>query len=218
VNPDSSSSTAPNGPRNGVDVRGQASRDPTENVLDLVAAETKRQDDLRLMESTWRDKLDVARSYHAKEIRKAETDRIDAIRAVDVGNVQRAAEVAATQASILENRVSESAETLRKQVADTAIQMDAKLAGVIDPIQKRLDDLTRAQYETVGQKTQVAEGRADTTERRGGVSNTTTIIASVVGAIALMLALYAAVRTTRPAATTPTPIIVTTPTVTTPAP
>lgn len=123
--------------------------DPTLNVRELVLAETKRQDDLRELDSKWRDRFDLREIDHAWELRKAESERIDAIRAVDVGNVQRAAEVQATQALALAN-----------QVVATAAALEAKLGATVAPLQTRIDDLTRVQYEGVGSKTQVVETQA----------------------------------------------------------
>lgn len=133
--------------------------DPTRNVLDIFEAERRRADDLREMEGKWRDKLDTIRAKHYLEMGRKESERIDAIRAVDVGNVQRAAEVQANQATILASSVVQSAEALRAQVASTAMASDAKLVTVVEPIQKRIDDLTRAQYEQQGSKAQVTEAR-----------------------------------------------------------
>lgn len=123
--------------------------DPTLNVRELVLAETKRQDDLRALDGLWRDRVDTIRAQHAMDMRRAESERIDAIRAVDVGNVQRAAEVQATQALALAN-----------QVVATATALETKLGATVAPLQTRIDDLTRVQYEGVGSKTQVVETQA----------------------------------------------------------
>jgi hypothetical protein len=123
--------------------------DPTRNVLDLVDAAVTRLNDLNNLDRHWRDKLDAIREEHNRQIRKAESDRIDAIRAVDVGNVQRAAEVQATQALALAN-----------QVVATATALETKLGATVAPLQTRIDDLTRVQYEGVGGKLQSVENRA----------------------------------------------------------
>jgi hypothetical protein len=129
--------------------------DPTSNVMALVEAAVKRIDDIADLRSEYADRLEEMRRYYGdklrdneKELRRAESDRIDAIRAVDVGNVQRAAEVSAAQA-----------EALRNTVAAAAGAAATSLAGALDPIQKDIADLRRAQYEAQGQKTQVAEIR-----------------------------------------------------------
>jgi hypothetical protein len=162
----------------GVDAEGGAVIDPTANVLQLVEAAIKRQDDLRAAEAKHvaevlrlrgeqrvQDlehvkELGELRAYHAQELRQAEAARIDAIRAVDVGNVQRAAEVQATQASALAAQVVASAEALRNQVASAASAASIALAAALEPVQKDIADLRRAQYEAQGQKAQVVETRA----------------------------------------------------------
>ena len=77
----------------GVDAQGRPVVDPTQNVRELVVAAIERQDDLRILDSQWRDKMSARDLEHAREMRAAEAARIDAIRAVDVENVrQRAVE------------------------------------------------------------------------------------------------------------------------------
>ena len=133
--------------------------DPTQNVLDLVEAAIKRQDDLRDAELSHVKELATVRALHAKELREAEAARIDAIRAVDVGAVNRAAEVATTQAATLAAQVATSAETLRNQVQAAATAQTVALAAALEPVQKDIADLRRVQYEAVGGKSQVSETR-----------------------------------------------------------
>jgi hypothetical protein len=123
--------------------------DPTKNVLDLVAADAKRQDDLRALDSSWRDKFNARDREHAKEIRQAESARIDAIRAVDVENVRQRAVEAEQRAS-----------TLANTVAATATAFDAKLVTELDPLKKDIADLRRAQYEALGGKAQGLDTRS----------------------------------------------------------
>jgi hypothetical protein len=100
------------------------------------------------------------RAYYDEKLRDAEAKRIDAIRAVDVGNVQRATEVSATQAATLATQVATSAEALRLQVQAAAAAASTALAAALDPIQKDIADLRRAQYEAQGTRAQVQESRA----------------------------------------------------------
>ena len=163
--------------------------DPSRNVMDLVTAAIKRQDDLRAAESAHIREVQQRESDHvrellelraqfAKDLRDTETARIDAIRAVDVGAVNRAAEVAATQATTLASQVATSAETLRTQVAAAASAATIALAAALEPVQKDIADLRRAQYEAQGQKTQVVE-------TRGASGNTM----AVLGVVGLLLAI-----------------------------
>lgn len=133
----------------GIDAAGGPVVDPTENVKQLVIAETRRQDDLREMESAHAREIMDLRARYDDKLREAEAKRIDAIRAVDVAAVNRAAEVSSTVAATLAAQVATTAETLR-----------ATLAAALEPIIKDIADLRRAQYEQVGSKAQGTESRA----------------------------------------------------------
>lgn len=133
--------------------------DPTKNVLQLVEAAIRRQDDLLAKDSKDIRETIRLRSEYDEKLRKAEAKRIDAIRAVDVGAVAAAAEVSATQATTLAGQVASSAEALRNQVAAAASAQTVALGAALDPIQKDIADLRRSQYEALGQKTQVVETR-----------------------------------------------------------
>lgn len=158
-----------------------AAPDPTANVVAILAAAVERQDDLRdaerrQVESDLLHVKEVAnlRAAHAEDLRHAEADRIDAIRAVDVGAVNRAAEVAALQAT-----------TLASQVAVSADAMRTSLANALDPIQKDIADLRRVQYEAAGQRTQVVETREEHGDRRGNNSLLVAILGTFFIAISL---------------------------------
>jgi hypothetical protein len=164
----------------GVDAQGNPVIDPTANVLQLVEAAMQRSDDLRLAATKRSDDLREAGEMHVREVadlranferelREAEAARIDAIRAVDVGAVNRAAEVQAAAATTLAAQVVASAEAMRNQVAATASAGTIALNAALDPIQKAIDDLRRAQYEAQGQKTQVVESRTNIGQVWGAV-------------------------------------------------
>jgi hypothetical protein len=136
-------------PGPGVDAAGRPVIDPTLNVKETVEAATKRQDDLRAEESRHIREIVALRAQYDSELRDAEAKRIDAIRAVDIGQVQRAAEVQATQAT-----------TLATQVATTADAFRTALTAALEPIQRDIADLRKTQYEQAGQKTQVSETQA----------------------------------------------------------
>jgi hypothetical protein len=163
---------AESGPGPGVDAKGYPVIDPTQNVLDLVTAAIKRQDDLREAESRHMREIAELRSKYDKELRESESARIDAIRAVDVGAVNRAAEVSATQATILANQVASSAEALR-----------IALAAALEPIQKDIADLRKTQYEQAGQRAQVGESRLNIGAILGGFS---VVLVLVFGIITLV--------------------------------
>jgi len=180
------------GPGPGVDAHGRQVIDPTKNVLDLVAAAIRRQDDLRDAEARHLREVASMRDAHAKDAREAEAARIDAIRAVDVGAVNRAAEVAATQATTLASQVATSAETLRTQVAAAASAATIALAAALEPVQKDIADLRRAQYEAQGQKTQVVETHAKGTNMGMWLG---ILVAVIVGVSTIMLGIAGVIIT-----------------------
>ena len=160
--------------------------DPTKNVLDLVEAAIRRQDDLRSLEARWLRREIEIRAEYDDRLRAAETARIDAIRAVDVGAVQRAAEVQQTQATALATQQATIAETLRSQVAAAATVQATALAAALEPIQKDIADLRKVQYETAGGKTQVVEQRATTGEGRFNLNAIVSTV-SLVGFLILLV-------------------------------
>lgn len=153
-----------------VDAEGHAVLDPTKNVLDLVNAAIKRQDDLRELAGNHVKEILELRADYTEQLRKAETARIDAIRAVDIGAVNRAAEVSAQQAMTLAAQVVTSAETLRTQVAAAAAASTIALSAALEPIQKDIQDLRKAQYEAQGGKTQSSGLRDNFGAIFGGIS------------------------------------------------
>jgi len=99
--------------------------DPTANVLSLVEAANKRQDDLRIAEARRVDEQMELRAYYTEKLADAEAKRLDAIRLVDVGAVSLANEKAGAQAAVLAKQVSESA---------LALSLTAGAKGVSTPL------------------------------------------------------------------------------------
>lgn len=171
-----------------VDAWGRAAQDPSKNVLDLVYAGLQRQDDLRLAEqrrikdleemrdhyvemadtaesaSLARDRSAIReiitlRASYGEQLRQAEAARINAIRAVDVAAVRSAADESRQQAATLAAQVASTSEAMRNQVGAAATAATIALGAALDPIQKDIAELRKAQYEAQGQKTQVIESR-----------------------------------------------------------
>ena len=147
----------PPGP--GVDSTGQTVVDPTKNVLDLVRAESRRQDDLRSLEfKAIRNEIKISLNALRRELRDfkdylekigiAESKRIDAIRAVDIGNVATARVEAETRASTLAGQVS--------TVKDAQM---AALKTETDPLRKDIGDLRQSQWTLAGGREQIVETR-----------------------------------------------------------
>lgn len=151
----------------GIDYRGNPVIDPTKNVSELFEAGMKRQDDLREKDAEYLRREMLLRAEYDERLRRAETARIDAIRAVDVGAVNRAAEVQQEAAVTLANQLAATAEASRNQVAATAAAQVTSLAAALEPLQKDIRDLRDAQSRSVGGKDQTVETRASTTGNLG---------------------------------------------------
>ena len=153
--------------------------DPSKNVDSLVESAMRRQDDLREMESRHvRELMDRDRDQ-ARELRLAESGRINAILAENAGSVARTAEVQAAQQQALAAQVAQQAAT----VAET-------LRTTVAPMLVRLDELSRAQYETQGQRQQVVETRDVRGETRLNLGALVGVAVLVVAILSLVL-LYA---------------------------
>jgi hypothetical protein len=139
----------------GVDYQGDPVIDPTANVLGIVQAEARRQDDLRLAESRRVDEQAVLRAEHERDLRLAETARLNAIRTVDVN-----------AAAILAAQSAAQAEALRAQVEATRVAAQLALAAALEPIQKDISDIRRDQYQQQGEKSAGAEQKTSVSDNR----------------------------------------------------
>lgn len=163
----------------GVDASGGPVVDPSVNVAALSEASNRRQDDLRvaserLVETRLDDlaRIDHLRAEHDRELRQAESrrvdqmlelrasyeerlalaeaKRIDAIRAVDVNAVSVASQRASDQATVLATQVAQSAEALRALVASTANTVAQSQQQLATTLSTRITTLEQAQYEGKG--------------------------------------------------------------------
>jgi hypothetical protein len=182
-----------------VDAAGFPVKDPTANVLDLVEAAIRRQDDLRIAESSHIRELMELRSSYEEKLRIQEAARIDAIRTVDVDAARRAAEVLVAQAQTLANQQQASAEALRSQVEQARIATAEALAQALIPIQKDVADLRAAQYQQQGEKSSKVEtstGDRDALALRQAEIQASQarmqMIALIFAAIVLAISIYAA--------------------------
>lgn len=148
---------SPKQPGIAVDAGGGAVIDPTQNVLDLVEAERRRQDDLREAERRYFDaenkhvkEMVKLQAVHNQQIRTLESDRLDKIRTVDVQNAAASAAQLLSAVTTLATTQQATAETLRNQVAATASAVASQTERVINPIIERLSLLERATASTSG--------------------------------------------------------------------
>lgn len=165
-----------------VDAKGGPVVDPTKNVLDLVEASIRRQDDLRTAaEKLFQAKTDAAerldhlryeraqdaaraladkleseaklRSDYDQKLREAESKRIDAIRLVDVNAVSEDRRRTGEQAVALATQVSQSADTVRALVASTKTSTDLSVSQVTQALSQRITTLEQAGYQQAGKQT-----------------------------------------------------------------
>jgi hypothetical protein len=190
-------------PGPGVDAQGLPVIDPTANVLETIKAAIQRQDDLRIQEGTHirevltlqrhyeqivaelRDDIATLRGDFDRQFRELEANRVNAIRAVDVQAVTRAAEVSATQASTLAAQVATAAEAMRTQVANAQAAAEANLRSALEPIQMAISDLRKSQYELQGQRVAQVEGKGSSQWVIGVIVAAVLSIAGIVVAVIL---------------------------------
>jgi len=197
----------------GVDARGDPVIDPTENVMSLVEASNKRQDDLREMHNRLTaaevKRLDAAlahvkemqelRADHSKEIGALESNRLNAIRQVDVLAVNTAADRAAAAIQALAATTTTNAENLRNALNSTATTIATQTANTVAAMTERIAALEKSMYEGKGKAgvsdpmmaeltaeiKSLRESRSTTTGQGQGASN---LWGWIVGAAGLLIA------------------------------
>jgi len=175
-----------------VDLNGLPARDPTKNVLDLVEAAIRRQDDLRAAtEKQTRIQFEAAekindlrykqtqelatalatkladeaklRADFSERLAIAEAKRIDAIRAVDVNAVAVSSQRTTEQATALQTQTTQSAEVLRNQVARSA----EDLRALVQTTATTQLANQQQQFNAVIQQIQAVSARVTTLEQSG---------------------------------------------------
>jgi hypothetical protein len=161
-----------------VDAQSVKPFDPSKNVLDLVEAAIRRQDDLRdanarlaeirlaviearLVDAEKYNKLQAdkiegelaLRSYYERLLADAEAKRIDAVRLVDTNAVAVERQRTAEQATILSTQVARTADDGRTLVASTATSTAAALAQITNSQNARISALEQGSYQQQGKQT-----------------------------------------------------------------
>lgn len=215
-----------------VDAMGNPAIDPTQNVLQLVDAAVNRVNDLRESDSKWLQLLQTSaehriddemklRAEFGDKLSAAESKRIDAIRAVDVGAVAVASERAAAQATVLANQVVTSADALRSLVATTATAMAAQYQNMTTQFTDRLSLLEKTQYENKGKTGQtdpifqelitevksLRDSRETSNGKVKGISTSWAILMGAVVLVSLLLGIYGTIKGFSSIATTPPAIV-----------
>ena len=191
--------------------------DPTKNVLDLVEAANKRQDDLRdaadtlsdekirRMEREWinQEKMAILRAEHAKEIRELESKRVDAVREIDVIARNTAAAQALTAIQTLAASTSAEREALRSLVSATATTIAAQTDRIVGAMTDRIAVLEKTSYTGQGKQAvadpqmdrlsslveQLARSRATDAGQKQGLSDGWKALIAAVGLLVALNAL-----------------------------
>lgn len=210
-----------------IDYEGAPAVDPTENVLALVRAAERRQDDLRTaakdlyesrsacakeigtMRAEYQNELRKLDAAHQTELRKAESERLNSIRQVDREEVSKTAVSANTAITTLAKQTTDLQTTLQKQVADTALAVEQRQSAQYSDTNKRLSALELSSSEGKGKQTIADPALADMAEeiRALRMAQTVTIGKGqgsqavwgyVVGAIGVIGIIITIISTLRP--------------------
>jgi hypothetical protein len=212
----------------GVDYEGGPVIDPTSNVIALNDAANKRQDDLREANNKYLDaefrrleQTATLRAEHAKEIGALESNRLNAIRQVDVLAVNTAYDRAAATIQTLAVTTTANAENLRNALNTTAATIAAQWANTVAGITERLAALEMSSYEGKGKQSfadpmmaelvaemkNLREVRATGAGKIEGISASWGVLLGAVALIATLISIgsfvYAAGHSTAPVAPQP---------------
>lgn len=197
-----------------VDAVGDYVVDPTANVIALNEAAQRRQDDLR--DETNRrvdahirhiEAIVGLRAEHQKEISFLESNRLNAIRQVDVLAVSTAADRAQAAIQTLAVTTANNAENLRNALASTASTIAAQTAATVASITERIAALEKSSYEGKGKEAVVDPLTAELVSEikslrashsaavgeRAGMATMWAIVMAVIGALVGIGGLAAAV-------------------------
>ena len=154
--------TAPVGrgqPGLGIDSFGGQVIDPTANVLALVEAAVARQDDLRKADAMLQNAriqgladLVKQQATHQKKSNKQESQRLNAIRQVDVLAVNTSAAQSLQAIQALAATTTTNAENLRNALTATASTIATQTAATVSAITDRLAALEKSSYEGKGKE------------------------------------------------------------------
>jgi hypothetical protein len=194
----------------GVDSSGGPVVDPTQNVKDLTEAGNLRQDDLResyekLFDAKITGLTDMIRTYsiHQRDLDKAESDRLNAIRQVDREEVAKTAAANQTATTTLANSTVTLADTLRTQVGTVAAAAEARLSAFSADVNKRLSALELSNSEGKGKQTvadpqmerlsvmveKLAAREQTSSGKSEGMSDATKVMLGFIGLVATLLSI-----------------------------
>lgn len=157
-----------------VDAQGRYVRDPTENVKANLTAAVKRIDDLSKLNAKYSRRLAHLTAYYDKRLAKAETKRVDAVNAVNQLNVQRALDVANTQAT-----------TLATQVETARVNTQDLLQTALNPINTAIGEIRTWMLTQQGRTAAVTDTRSENQWRIGTVVSSGLAVAAIIALVIL---------------------------------
>ena len=182
----------------GVDAYGGAVIDPTENVKALMEASIKsltreaelheklanekilrmereavHQDETAKLRAEHSKAFAQLRADHVKETREYDNDRWDKIRTIDMANAQATAKQILDAVNTYSAAQERIAQTLAKQVTDTAAAQEARNSAQYSDVTKRL--------QAVELSLSKGEGKS------GGVDQSWKVLVAIVGLVATLL-------------------------------
>jgi len=115
--------------------------DPTKNVMSLVAAEAKRQDDLRaaenrriddtrLLQKEYERELRIVRAEYEQRLSKAESVRVDALATAESRRIDAVLSSMKADVTLANEKAAATAATLAATVSETRNALDKRLAAV----------------------------------------------------------------------------------------
>jgi hypothetical protein len=131
------------------DARGVRGKDPTPNVLDLVAAANGRQDDLREAERRYND----LRAEHQTQIADLRAAHQAAIRQVDREDLAKTAAQSNLTVATLAKQTTDLATTLQATVTQTASAAEARRSADNAELSKRVSALELSSSASAGKQT-----------------------------------------------------------------
>ena len=220
----------------GVDHLGGPVIDPTANVLALVEAANRRQDDLREMnnariDAELRNQETIAdlRAKHQEAIDALEAKRLDAVRNVDQITAKTEADRAATAVTALATAGNTTATVLRATVDTRAQELATQFASTVGQLTERIAALEKSSYTGQGKqavvdpqvtemlvemralRAQQASRGGEDTGRKGTQDQIKSLVALGFTAVLLMIALATFFLKTTAAAPPAAPQIIYTP-------
>lgn len=189
---------------------GGSEIDPTKNVLDLVAAMSLRQDDLRVeivrrIDAEIKHVKDMAelRAAHGQQLDAKEAERLDKTRQVDITAVATADTRSQLAIQALAATTALNAETLRNAVAASAQALAKQFTDTVGALTERISALEKSSYEGKGRQAyadpaiaelaaQVAKltsGGAQLTGKQEGISSSWALVLGLGSLLGVMIGL-----------------------------